>query len=303
MSAPFLAIDSLSVRLKRGGAGRLLRQASISVAPGEVHGLVGESGAGKSMIGRAIFGILPRAVEVIEGAVRLGGTDLFALSDAKRRRLVGVSAALIPQDPLTALNPSKRIESQMTDRLVRILGLDAAAAKARALGLLEEVHIREPARVFRSYPHELSGGMRQRVLIASAFAAEPKLIVADEPTTALDVTVQKQILRLIAEMQRRHGTALLFVTHNLGVVAKICQRVSVLYAGKVVEQTDVATLFNAPAHAYTRALMAATPRYDRPDESLAPVRLEVIEALDREIAEADAAWTRARASAAGGKAR
>ncbi len=294
MTAPFLEIDSLSVRLRRGGAGRLLRAASISVAPGEVHGLVGESGAGKSMIGRAIFGILPRAVEVIEGAVRLGGTDLFALSEAKRRRLVGASAALIPQDPLTALNPSTRIERQMTDRLTRVLGLAAGAAKARALGLLEEVHIREPARVFRSYPHELSGGMRQRVLIASAFAAEPKLIVADEPTTALDVTVQKQILKLIAEMQRRHGTALLFVTHNLGVVAKICQKVSVLYAGKIVEQTDVATLFNAPAHAYTRALMAATPRYDRPEESLAPVRPEVLEALAREIAETDAIWATGR---------
>ena len=297
MSAPFLAIENLSVRLRRGGAGRLLRQASIAVAPGEVHGLVGESGAGKSMIGRAIFGILPRAVEVIEGAVRLGGTDLLALSDRQRRRLVGISAALIPQDPLTALNPSKRIESQMTDRLTKILGLSAVEAKARALGILEEVHIREPARVFRSYPHELSGGMRQRVLIASAFAAEPKLIVADEPTTALDVTVQKQILRLIAEMQRRHGTSLLFVTHNLGVVAKICQQVSVLYAGKVVEQTDVASLFAAPRHAYTRALMAATPRYDRPEESLAPVRPEVLEELAREIEETDKVWTGARSPA------
>jgi peptide/nickel transport system ATP-binding protein len=297
VSAPYLEIDSLSVRLRRGREGRLLRAASIGVAPGEVHGLVGESGAGKSMIGRAIFGILPRAVEVIEGAVRLGGADLFALSEAKRRRLVGASAALIPQDPLTALNPSRRIESQMTDRLTRILGLKAAQARSRALGLLEEVHIREPARVFRSYPHELSGGMRQRVLIASAFAAEPKLIVADEPTTALDVTVQKQILKLIADMQRRHGTALLFVTHNLGVVAKICQKVSVLYAGKIVEQTDVATLFNAPAHAYTRALISATPRYDRPDESLAPVRPEVLEALSREIAETDAAWAARKGSA------
>jgi len=302
VSAPFLEIDRLSVRLRRGGAGRLLRQVSIAVAPGEVHGLVGESGAGKSMIGRAIFGILPRAVEVIEGAVRLGGTDLFALSDRRRRRLVGVTASLIPQDPLTALNPSKRIEVQMTDRLTKILGLTGAAARARALGLLEEVHIQDPARVFRSYPHELSGGMRQRVLIASAFAAEPRLIVADEPTTALDVTVQKQILKLIAEMQRRHGTALLFVTHNLGVVAKICQRVSVLYAGKIVEQTDVATLFVAPAHAYTRALMAATPRYDRPDESLAPVRPEVIEALAREIAASDADWREARLARGEGRA-
>jgi peptide/nickel transport system ATP-binding protein len=300
VSAPFLDIDRLSVRLRRGGDARLLRQVSIAVAPGEAHGLVGESGAGKSMIGRAIFGILPRAVEVIEGAVRLGGTNLFDLSDRERRRLVGSSAALIPQDPLTALNPSKRIESQMTDRLTRILDLSSRAARARALDLLEEVQIHEPARVFRSYPHELSGGMRQRVLIASAFAAEPKLIVADEPTTALDVTVQKQILKLIAEMQRRHGTALLFITHNLGVVAKICQQASVLYAGKIVERTDVATLFRAPAHAYTRALIAATPRYDRPEESLAPVRPEVIEALRREMEETDRAWREAALAPAGG---
>jgi peptide/nickel transport system ATP-binding protein len=295
MSAPFLDIDRLSVRLRRGGEGRLLRQASIAVQPGEVHGLVGESGAGKSMIGRAVFGILPRAVEVIEGAVRLGGVDLLGLSERASRKIVGRSAALIPQDPLTALNPSKRIESQMTDRLTAILGLSPQTAKRRALGLLEEVHINDPARVFRSYPHELSGGMRQRVLIASAFAVEPKLIVADEPTTALDVTVQKQILKLIADMQRRHGTALLFVTHNLGVAAKICQRVSVLYAGKVVEQADAATLFRAPAHAYTSALMAATPRYDRPDESLLPVQSGVVDALTREIAEIDRAWSEARA--------
>jgi peptide/nickel transport system ATP-binding protein len=299
MSAPFLDIDHLSVRLRRGGAGRLLRQASITVAPGEVHGLVGESGAGKSMIGRAIFGILPRAVEVIEGAVRLGGVDLFTLSDRDRRRLVGANAALIPQDPLTALNPSRRIQSQMTDRLIRMLGVPSREASARALGLLEEVQIRDPERVFQSYPHELSGGMRQRVLIAAAFAAEPKLIVADEPTTALDVTVQKQILKLIAEMQRRHGTALLFVTHNLGVVAKICQRASVLYAGMVVEQTDVVSLFNAPAHPYTRALIAATPRYDRPEEALAPVQANVIDGLAREIGAADAAWSEERLARAG----
>ena len=221
MSAPFLEIDRLSVRLRRGGEGRLLRQASIAVAPGVVHGLVGESGAGKSMIGRAIFGILPRAVEVIEGAVRLGGANLFDLSDRERRRLVGVNAALIPQDPLTALNPSKRIESQMTDRLVRILGLDAAAAKARALGLLEEVHIREPARVFRSYPHELSGGMRQRVLIAQALAGNPRLLLADEPTTALDVTIQGQVLALIADLIARLGLTLVLISHDLGVIGAI----------------------------------------------------------------------------------
>jgi peptide/nickel transport system ATP-binding protein len=289
MSA-FLEIDTLSVRLKGSGDKRLLRSASVAVHQGEVHGLVGESGAGKSMIGRAIFGILPRAIEVIEGEVRLGGRNLLGLKEDERRHFVGTTAALIPQDPLTALNPSKRIEAQMTDRLVAILGLNRNEAKQRALRLLEEVHIQNPARVLQNYPHELSGGMRQRVLIASAFAAEPKLIVADEPTTALDVTVQKQILRLIAEMQVLHGTALLFVTHNLGVVAKICQRVSVLYAGKVVEQTDVATLFARPAHVYTRALMAATPRYDRPQESLEPIRAEVTQALAAEIAATDQLW-------------
>ena len=238
-----------------------------------MHGLVGESGAGKSMIGRAVFGILPRAVEVVEGAVRLGGEDLFGAFRARAPPLVGASAALIPQDPLTALNPSRRIESpQMTDRLSRILGLSSGDGQgARARQCWRRCRSATRRACLKSYPHELSGGMRQRVLIASAFAAEPKLIVADEPTTALDVTVQKQILRLIAEMQRRHGTALLFVTHNLGVVAKICQRVSVLYAGKMVEQTDVAHVcFGAPAHAYTRALMAATPRYDRPENRSRP---------------------------------
>jgi peptide/nickel transport system ATP-binding protein len=144
--------------------------------------------------------------------------------------------------------------------------------------------------VLRSYPHELSGGMRQRVLIAAAFAAEPRLIIADEPTTALDVTVQKQILRLIAELQREHGTAILFITHNLGVVAKISQKVTVLYAGKVVEEADVAQLFSAPQHPYTRALMAATPRYTDPLASLKPVDETVLAGLAAEIAAADAGW-------------
>ncbi len=171
----------------------------------------------------------------------------------------------------------------------------SGAARQCALRLLDEVHIRDPERVLKSYPHELSGGMRQRVLIASAFAAEPRLIVADEPTTALDVTVQKQILKLIAELQRQHGTALLFVTHNLGVVAKICQDVSVVYGGKVIEQADVAKLFALPRHPYTRALMAATPRYDRPFDSLRPIEPPVLEALADEIAGTDRAWTAAQA--------
>jgi peptide/nickel transport system ATP-binding protein len=281
----FLAIEDLRVRLRGGGP--LLRDVCLSVEAGEVRGLVGESGAGKSMIGKAILGILPRAAEIVGGSIRLGGVDLQAPSPRERRRRVGVTAALIPQDPLTALNPSHRVGPQITDRLVDILGWSHAKADARALELLAEVHIVDPERVMRSYPHELSGGMRQRILIASAFAAEPKLIVADEPTTALDVTVQKQILKLIGEMQARHGTALLFVTHDLGVVSKVCQKLTVLYAGLVVEDTDVRAFFRGPRHAYSAALLAATPRYTDPDASLRPVPDAVIDAVRAEVEAVD----------------
>ena len=281
----FLSIRNLSVRLKKGPP--LLRRVSLEVAAGEVRGLVGESGAGKSMIGKAVLGILPPSVEVTEGEIVLDGVDLLRLPLTERRRRIGAMAALIPQDPLTALNPSHRIGPQITDRLVDILGWTRADAEARARALLAEVQIPDPDRVLRSYPHELSGGMRQRVLIASAFAAEPKLIVADEPTTALDVTVQKQILRLIHDMQARHGTALLFVTHDLGVVSKICQRLSVLYAGMVVEDSPVRDFFAAPGHAYSAALLAATPKYTDPEASLTPVPEAVIAAVQAEVAEAD----------------
>ena len=278
----YLSISNLSIRLS-GTPLRLLRDVSLTVKSGEVHGLVGESGAGKSMIGKAVLGILPRAVEIVSGTIELDGTDLLSLSSAEHRRRLGQSCALIPQDPLTALNPSHRIGPQITDRLTDILGWDKARARQRAAELLDEVHIPDPERVLRSYPHELSGGMRQRILIASAFAAEPKLIVADEPTTALDVTVQKQILKLIKEMQQRHGTALLFVTHDLGVVSKICQSLSVLYGGMVVEATDVRSFFREPAHAYSRALLAATPKYTDPDASLTPVPEAVIAAVRAEV--------------------
>ena len=281
----YLSIRGLELRIV--GGGRLLRDVSLEVAAGEVRGLVGESGAGKSMIGKAILGILPRAAEVVRGEILLDGTDLLKLAPAERRKRIGATCALIPQDPLTALNPSHRIGPQITGRLVDILGWPRAKAEARALELLGEVHIADPARVMRCYPHELSGGMRQRILIASAFAAEPKLIVADEPTTALDVTVQKQILKLIGEMQARHGTALLFVTHDLGVVSKVCQSLTVLYAGMVVEDADIRTFFRAPAHAYSRALLAATPKYTDPMASLTPVPDSVIAAVRAEVEAAD----------------
>ena len=278
----FLQIKNLSARLK-GSDFPILRRVSLSVAVGEVHGLVGESGAGKSMIGKAVLGILPGSVEITGGEILLDGVNLLTLPPAERRRRIGASCALIPQDPLTALNPSRRIGPQITDRLVDILGWTRVKAEARARELLDEVHIPNPDRVLRSYPHELSGGMRQRILIASAFAAEPKLIVADEPTTALDVTVQKQILKLIAEMQAKHGTALLFVTHDLGVVSKVCQSLSVLYGGMVVEEARMRDFFQAPVHPYSRALLAATPKYTDPTASLTPVPEAVIAGVQAEL--------------------
>lgn len=289
MSA-FLTVDNLSASIRGNIRQRVLRSVSFSIDTGEVLGLVGESGAGKSMIGKAILGILPSAVEVVEGEIQLDGHNLMAMKQADRRRLIGATAALIPQDPLTALNPSRRIEPQITNRLVDILGWSKRDARLRALELLDEVHIDNPERVMGSYPHELSGGMRQRVLIASAFAANPKLVVADEPTTALDVTVQKQILRLIRELQTRHETAMVFVTHDLGVVSKICQRLSVLYGGMVVESSDVPSFFGGPGHAYSRALLAATPKYTDPEASLLPVDEAVIAQVSGEVLAADEGW-------------
>lgn len=284
MSA-YLSIRNLCVTLKNGTP--ILRAVSLDVAAGQVHALVGESGAGKSMIGKAVLGTLPRALSVTGGEIWLGGVNLLALSAAERRNQIGATAALIPQDPLTALNPSKRIGPQITRRLVDILGWSKSDANARALELLAEVHIPDPARVMRTYPHELSGGMRQRILIASAFAAEPKLIIADEPTTALDVTVQKQILRLIADMQARHNTALLFVTHDLGVVSKVSDTLSVLYAGMVMEDAVMRRFFMRPIHPYSAALLAATPTYTDPTGSLKPVSDAVIERVEREVREHD----------------
>jgi peptide/nickel transport system ATP-binding protein len=281
----YLDIRNLSVRIDGGSP--VLRNVSMTVQGGDVHGLVGESGAGKSMIGKAVLGTLPRAVSVTGGEIWLDGTDLLTLPPKARRARIGATAALIPQDPLTALNPSKRIGPQITNRLVDILGWTKTHAQARALDLLSEVHIPDPERVLRSYPHELSGGMRQRILIASAFAAEPKLIIADEPTTALDVTVQKQILKLIAALQREHGTALLFVTHDLGVVSKVCDTLSVLYGGKVVETANMRRFFTRPIHPYSRALLAATPTYTNPTGSLTPVPAQVIADVDAEVLDHD----------------
>jgi peptide/nickel transport system ATP-binding protein len=296
-AAPLLAIANLSVSnvsvpTARAPARPILRDVSLTVAAGEVHGLVGESGAGKSTIARAVLGMIAPSLRVTGGAIALSGVDLLALAPDRRRRLLGAEVALIPQDPLTALNPSRRVAAQITDGLRLWKGLSASEARDRALALLAEVHMRDPERVMACYPHELSGGMRQRVLIAAAFAMEPKLIIADEPTTALDVTVQKQILRLLRAMQAHHGTGVVFVTHDLGVVAQICDRVTLLFQGKVMEQGTTAAMLGEPRHAYTRALVGATPRYDRPEAGLIPIPEDVAIACRAEIARFDAARAR-----------
>ncbi len=263
MSLPVVPLDVLAIEdlwLSIGDHATVLRGVGLRIGAGEVHGLVGESGAGKSMIGRSVLGLLPRRAVMRAGHVRYGQTDLLRLNGADRRRLLGREISVIPQDPMMSLNPVKRIRTQMVDLLHHRIGLDRDDARARAIALLDEVMIRDPARVAELYPHELSGGMRQRVLIALAFAGEPRLIIADEPTTALDVTVQWGILRLLRDMQIRHGAAVMFITHDLGIVAKICRTMSVLHAGRVLEQGMTADLLANPRHPYTKALLASTPR-------------------------------------------
>ncbi|MEO8667019.1 MAG: ABC transporter ATP-binding protein [Bauldia sp.] len=290
MSGAVLDIADLHVALHRGRTiVPLLRGVGLAIQPGEVRGLVGESGAGKSMIARAIFGLLPGGARITRGRALFEGRDLAAMAEPERRALLGARIALIPQDPMTSLNPVMRIGEQVATVLRLKGGLDRRAARERAVELLAEVAIREPKRVVQLYPHELSGGMRQRILIAMAFSCAPRLVIADEPTTALDVTVQRQILRLIHDLQHRQGAAVLFVTHNLGLVAKLCQSVTVLYAGRVVEDGAAAAVLAGPRHAYTAALLSATPRLDRPADALSPLPRTLIETLLAEARAYDAA--------------
>jgi peptide/nickel transport system ATP-binding protein len=277
---PVLSVQGLQVAIGKGAhAANVLRGVGLDIRPGEVRGLVGESGAGKSMLGRAVLGLLPANAVITAGAISFAGRDLLAMGEIERRGLLGRGIALIPQDPMTSLNPVKRVGAQMALLLRHHLKLSKREALERAVELLTEVAIREPRRVLDLYPHEISGGMRQRVLIAMAFACDPALVIADEPTTALDVTVQRQVLQLVERLRLRHGAAVLFITHDLGVVAKLCRTMTVLHAGRVLEEGETAEVLARPRHPYTRALLAATPRADRPAEALRPVPPELIESL------------------------
>ena len=256
-----LRAERLGVRM---GDVPVLRGVSFALAAGRVLGLVGESGAGKSMVGRAIARMLPAGFAA-EGALTFGSVDLLGMPPARHRALLGREIAFIPQEPLTALNPVLTIGQQFGEHLRR---LGVRPVRAAAVAALESVHLREPAALLGRYPHQLSGGMCQRVLIAMAFAGRPKLVVADEPTTALDVTIEARIMALMAELQRAHGTAVLFITHNLRLAARICDDIAVLYAGAVVERGTAAEVLGGPAHPYTRCLNLADPPLTGPRRAL-----------------------------------
>ena len=247
-----------------------VRGVSLSVSTGESLGIVGESGSGKTVMSRATMGLLRGRRVKRSGSVVFDGQELLHLSNKQIRDYWGTKIAMVFQDPMTALNPVRRIRSQMSEALVRRLGKSKADADARALELMKLVRIPDPGAVLDKYAHQLSGGMRQRVMIAMAIACEPRLLFADEPTTALDVTVQAQILELISDLRRQLNMSMVIITHDLGVVANHTDRVAVMYAGELVELADTRELFSRPRMPYTEALMSSIPRLDREPGSRLP---------------------------------
>jgi len=267
-----LVVSDLSVEIAgQRGVVRPVDGVSFTVAPGEAVGLVGESGSGKSMTLKAILGVLPPEAKVTAGNVVLDGTDLTGLSNSRLNKVRGRRIAMIFQEPMSALNPVMRVGNQIAEGPRVHLGMSRAQSVRRALELMRRVGIPDPERRFRAFPHEFSGGMRQRVMIAIALSSDPELILCDEPTTALDVTIQDQILRLLAQLCRESGTSLVFVTHDLPVVAQICHQVAVMYAGRIVEQGTVSEVFRSPLHPYTLGLLKSAPDVDQPDQSLVPI--------------------------------
>jgi peptide/nickel transport system permease protein len=252
-----LSIEDLTVAFPGGSVP--VRGVTLEIAPGEIVGIVGESGSGKTLTAMAIADLLPTGARMAAGRLSLFGTDPRRLGDAQRRRLLGRSLAVVYQDPMSALNPALRVGRQLSEVAEVHDGLAKEPARERAVDRLRAVRIASPEARVRQYPHELSGGMRQRSVIAMGLMTEPKLIVADEPTTALDVTVQQQILRLLREVSTAGGSAAIVISHDVAVVSQLCRRVLVMYAGRIVEELDVATLVAGPAHPYTAALVASVP--------------------------------------------
>ncbi len=273
MTQALLSVENLTVQF-RGDAGwvNAIEGVDFAVGAGECLGIVGESGSGKSVSALSILKLHGRAnTRYASGSVRYGGRDLLTLSNRQLRQVRGGEIAMIFQDPMSSLNPVLTIADQITEPLRQHQGLSATAARKKAIELLEMVRISDAARRIDDYPHRLSGGMRQRVMIAIAVACRPKLLIADEPTTALDVTIQSQILELLRDLQREIGMSVILITHDLGVVAEFAQRVVVMYAGRVVESAPVAALFERPMHPYTEGLIRAVPNLDEDVYRLATI--------------------------------
>lgn len=271
-SGPVLTVRDLRVEIpSRRGLVHAVDGVSFDVERGRAFGLVGESGSGKSMTLRAILGVLPAGARITHGQIILDGVDLVRAPAGALRRIRGRKISMIFQEPMTALNPVLRVGEQIAEGPRVHLGYGRARAMARAVELMRKVGIPDPDRRARAYPHELSGGLRQRVMIAIALACDPELILCDEPTTALDVTIQDQILKLLTGLCRDLGVSLVFVTHDLAVVAQTCQSVSVMYAGRIVETGEVAEVYREPRHAYTLGLLRSAPDFENVRAALVPI--------------------------------
>ncbi|MGH2752960.1 MAG: ABC transporter ATP-binding protein [Actinomycetota bacterium] len=268
-----LSVRDLSVQFStRKATIYAVNGVSFDLDEGETLGIVGESGCGKSVTSLAMLGLLPKQGRVPTGSVEFGGQDLLKLEDAQLRDIRGRDIAMIFQDPMTSLNPVLRVGRQLTESLRKHLGLDKDGARDEAVSLLQQVGIPDPEQRLRDYPHQFSGGMRQRVMIAMAISCKPKILIADEPTTALDVTIQAQILELLRDLVTERRMALILITHDLGVVAGICDRTNVMYAGRFVETGPTVEIFARPRHPYTLGLLQSVPRLDAADkERLEPI--------------------------------
>ena len=272
-SDPLLEIENLKVIFHgdRGSATHAVDGLDLMIKRGHTLGLVGESGCGKTVTALSVMGLLPKASAEVSGRIRFDGAELLSLSDREMRNLRGDRLAMIFQEPMTSLNPSYSIGEQIAESLVHHRGLSRGAARARTIDLLRLVKIPSPEQRVDDYPHRLSGGMRQRAMIALALACDPELLIADEPTTALDVTIQAQILALMRDLRASTGVAIILITHHLGVVAEICDHVAVMYAGEIVEYASVDALFATPQHPYTIGLLGSIPRLDTNAEELAAI--------------------------------
>ncbi|PLY45595.1 peptide ABC transporter ATP-binding protein [Lelliottia sp. F153] len=267
-----LELDNLHTSFRtRDGNVQAVRGVSFHVQAGELVGIVGESGCGKSVTCKSIIQLLGSNGHISGGSIRFQNDDLAKKTPEQMRKIRGNDIAMIFQDPMTALNPVVTIGRQMSEILIRNKGLSKKTAKAAAIAMLDQVGIAEAERRYDQFPHEFSGGMRQRVMIAIALSCNPKLLIADEPTTALDVTIQAQILRLLKSLQQQTQTAILLITHDLGVVAQVCSRVVVMYGGQVMEEGSVEDIFYRPAHPYTQGLLASLPRADEANHRLSPI--------------------------------